>query len=67
MDLVEKIQKAFEEYAKTLPPQTEITIITSKIFANILKDLENFSEQYDLTEEKENEVIEALIERLKEI
>lgn len=67
MDLVEKIQTAFEEYAKTLPPQTETTIIASKIFANIIKDLEYFSEQCTLTEEEDNKVVEALIEKLKEI
>lgn len=66
MDLVEKIQKAFEEYSKTLPPQTETTIIASKIFANILKDLEHFSEQCTLTEKEENEVVETLIKKLKE-
>ncbi len=67
MNLVEKIQKAFEEYAKTLPPQTEITIIASKIFANVLNNLEDFSEQYDLTEEEDKKVIKTLIEKLKEI
>lgn len=67
MNLAEKIQKAFEEYIENENRiEYRINRAVSKLFSSILDNLENLDILYNFTEEDNTEIINKLIEKLKE-
>lgn len=68
MDLVEKIQKAFAEYTiDETRAEYRINRAVSKLFSSVLDNLENLDILYGFTEKENTEIINKLIEELKEI